>query len=102
MVTHSTPMMRLQVTMYALAAKHELELEPEQGLVRYLGEPDPARRELAVELDAPALQNARDVIRVTAAGIRGRELAARPGRAQRRCARCDFETMCGVVGAVSP
>ena len=38
--------MRLQVSLYGLAAKKELEYDPERGLVRYLGEQDPLKSEL--------------------------------------------------------
>jgi DNA helicase-2/ATP-dependent DNA helicase PcrA len=47
----SEELMRLQVTLYALAARQELEYEPERGLIRYLGEADPSRRELSVPLN---------------------------------------------------
>ena len=41
-----TEEMRLQVSLYGLAAKKELEYDPERGLVRYLGEQDPLKSEL--------------------------------------------------------
>jgi DNA helicase-2/ATP-dependent DNA helicase PcrA len=43
-----TDEMRLQVSLYGVAAKKELEYKPDQGVVRYLAEQDPARRELVV------------------------------------------------------
>src|SRR5207247_2372966 len=48
--------MRLQVTLYGLAAKHELEYNPDLGMVRYLGETDPAKRQVTVELTNTALE----------------------------------------------
>lgn len=41
-------LMRLQVTLYGLAAKRELEYEPDRGLVRYLGEQNNRKKELVV------------------------------------------------------
>ena len=44
-----TEEMQLQVALYALAAKKELEYQPDLGLVRYLAEPDPKQAELRVQ-----------------------------------------------------
>jgi DNA helicase-2/ATP-dependent DNA helicase PcrA len=97
--------MRLQVSMYGLAARHELEYDPDRGLVRYLGEDDPQRRELAVELDDIALAEARALVAETAGSIRGRRFASGPRRSARsdnqssRCGECDFLGICGMAEA---
>jgi DNA helicase-2/ATP-dependent DNA helicase PcrA len=94
--------MRLQVGLYALAAKRELEYEPQNGLVRYLGESDPAKRELSIPMDSAALQDARRLVAETARAIRHRRFDAGP-RTQpnaqdprTRCSRCDFGGFCGL------
>src|SRR6185369_1922324 len=53
--------MRLQVTLYAIAAKKELQYQPEQGLVRYL-DADEAKAELRVPLDMNALDGAKSTV----------------------------------------
>jgi DNA helicase-2/ATP-dependent DNA helicase PcrA len=91
--------MKLQVTMYGLAARRELEYEPERGLVRYLGE---AGREVVVDLDDEALASARGVVAETARQIRNREFLSGPNRPPRRerytirCQECDFLQFCGM------
>jgi DNA helicase-2/ATP-dependent DNA helicase PcrA len=96
-----TDEMRLQVSLYGLAAKHELEYEPERGLVRYLGEDDPAKRELAVDLDEEAMDGARRVVAAAARDIRNRGFDLGPRSGPRnpelhvRCAECDFSEFCG-------
>jgi DNA helicase-2/ATP-dependent DNA helicase PcrA len=89
--------MRLQLAIYGLAARRELEYEPERGLVRYLGETDPARRELAVMLDDAALDGARRLIVDTVREIKRRNFESGPrnGDAAARCAECDFRGICG-------
>lgn len=95
--------MKLQVALYALAAKRELEYQPEQGLVRYLGEEDRGKRELKVPLDGNALTAAKQKVARTAAQIRDRLFEAgpvpRPGHAG-RCGSCDFLGFCGMVEAL--
>jgi DNA helicase II / ATP-dependent DNA helicase PcrA len=97
--------MRLQVTMYGLAAKHELEYAPERGLVRYLDEKDPLRREIGIDLDDAALDGARRVVADTAKAIRERRFVSGPLRGPRkpenrtRCAECDFGQFCGMESA---
>jgi len=94
--------MKLQVTLYALAAKRELEYQPEQGLVRYLGEQDPSKKQLKVKLDADSLAGARRRVAATAAQIRDRRFDAGPvaGLDQPgRCGRCDFLGFCGMKEA---
>jgi DNA helicase-2/ATP-dependent DNA helicase PcrA len=97
--------MRLQVGIYGLAAKHELEFDPEQGLVRYLGEEDPSKSELLVTLDDASLQTARSKVLSAAKNIRQRVFdkdpisAPRDPRHKTRCAECDFKAFCGMSAA---
>jgi len=92
---------RLQVALYAVAAKKELEYQPEQGLVRYLDAHDPSRAELCVPLGEKALRETRQHVMETACRIRDREFDAGPTAAPRdpskkvRCAECDFSEFCG-------
>lgn len=92
-------LMRLQITLYALAAKKELEYEPEQGLVRYLGEaPGSSEQEMAVDLSDPKLQAARKTIVLAANEIRTRDFDRGPvvkKGEKPRCERCDFSRFCG-------
>ena len=93
--------MQLQISLYGIAARDEMEYETERGLVRYLGEPDPEKRELHVPLTDEALANARDTVVRTARRIKQREFhtgpAARTGTTPaERCQRCDFRAFCGV------
>lgn len=98
--------MALQVSLYGLAAKRELEYQPELGLVRYLGEPDAKRRELKVRLDESALESARRTVARVAGEIRNRKFSSGPTRPPRdktkgmRCGECDFIEMCGRKEAV--
>lgn len=93
--------MRLQVTLYGLAAKHELEYDPERGLVRYLDEPDPAKAEIYVDLGEDQLTTARRVVAEVARKIRDRRFDEGPisqprdPTLQSRCAECDFKEFCG-------
>ncbi len=97
--------MKLQVSLYGLAAKHELEYDPEQGLVRYLAEADPKKQEVHVPLDAAALAQARKTVVDTAKLIRDRKFHSGPSRKPRdeqlpsRCAECDFRAFCGQPAA---
>lgn len=94
--------MRLQVTMYGLAAKHELEYEPDRGFVRYLGGvDDQGRSELAVDLSEAALSDARATVGRTVSAIRQRGFFRGPAleRQPARCARCDFLPICGLLEA---
>lgn len=97
--------MKLQVSLYGLAAKRELEIEPERGLVRYLGEPDPSKSELDIPLDDAALSEARQTVVRTARLIRDREFFTAPTgkprdpRLPTRCAECDFCDICGMEEA---
>jgi len=49
--------MKLQVSLYAVAARQELEYEPERGLVRYLGEREHDRKELKVPLEEQVISD---------------------------------------------
>ncbi|HEY3491839.1 MAG TPA: PD-(D/E)XK nuclease family protein, partial [Solirubrobacterales bacterium] len=94
--------MRLQVSLYGIAARAEMEYEPERGLVRYLGEPSPDDRELNVPLDLQALAEAGETISSAARSIKAREFRRGPVKRPRdeadghRCARCDFSAFCGL------
>lgn len=94
--------MKLQVALYALAAKKELEYQPEQGLVRYLGAEDVGKSELQVPLDSDSLASAKKKVATTAARIRDRHFkvgpAARSGQSD-RCETCDFVGFCGMEEA---
>jgi DNA helicase-2/ATP-dependent DNA helicase PcrA len=99
--------MRLQVSLYGLAARQELEYEPDRGVVRYLGEDDDAKRELEVALDTAALERARATVVETARDIRRRDFFTGPRRKPRdkeltsRCGECDFIEFCGLDCAVA-
>ena len=96
--------MRLQVAIYGVAAKRELEYEPEQGLVRYLDVSDSDKRELQVPLHEAAIGAARSLVATTAAQVRDRVFYAGP-RAREggvpRCPNCDFIGLCGLPAAVA-
>jgi DNA helicase-2/ATP-dependent DNA helicase PcrA len=93
--------MRLQVALYAVAAKKELEYQPEQGLVRYLNAENPAKSELIVPLDSAALASATKLVATTAARIRDREFKNGPkaNSGGVRCSHCDFLGFCGMKQA---
>jgi DNA helicase-2/ATP-dependent DNA helicase PcrA len=102
-----TEEMRLQVSLYGVAAKKELEYKPDQGIVRYLAEEDPARRELVVPLDDEALTTARSIVAETASAIRDRRFHSGPTsgpkdpKLKSRCGECDFMLFCGNPVAIS-
>jgi DNA helicase-2/ATP-dependent DNA helicase PcrA len=93
--------MKLQVSLYGIAAKHELEYKPDQGIVRYLGEDDPKKKEMALLLDDKALAEARSKAISTAKEIKQRKFHEGPRRAPKneklasRCGECDFHLFCG-------
>ena len=97
--------LKLQVGIYGLAAKHELEYEPDRGLVRYLGEDDPTKREMGITLDESAIAGARKTVVGAAKEIRDRRFYEGPRRGPRnpkssvRCAECDFADFCGMQAA---
>ena len=96
--------MALQISLYGLAARRELQYAPELGLVRYLGAKPGAPlddRELQVPLDDGALSRARTSVIDLAEGIQQRRWDLGPrrrsgakGRAS-RCGSCDFLLLCG-------
>lgn len=88
-------LMGLQIGIYGLAATDELEYEPKNGLVRYIGERDPTRRQMEVDLDDPQLANVRKEIVETAQRIQNREFNRGPTeRVKDRCGKCDFLDFC--------
>lgn len=91
--------MKLQLAIYALAAKKELEYKPEEGLVRYLGAQQADKRELRVPLDKAHLESAQQQVSKTAADIRDRKFNSGPKGAAAegicRCSICDFVGICG-------
>lgn len=97
--------MQLQVGLYAVAVKKELEYQPEQGLVRYLDADDPAKTELRVPLDEKSLDVAKRTVAETVKRIRDRSFTSGPTSAPRnpqnkvRCAECDFGEFCGMKAA---
>src|SRR6266511_6144150 len=70
--------MRLQIGLYGLAAKRELQYEPDRGVVRYLGEDDPQKRQVDVSLDQESLTAAVEVVRGAARNIRDRRFHSGP------------------------
>jgi DNA helicase-2/ATP-dependent DNA helicase PcrA len=96
--------MQLQVTLYAVAAKKELQYRPDQGLVRYLDADDKSKAELRVPLDDDSLTKARKIVAHTALKIRERHFKAGPATRPdgvHRCSTCDFTGFCGMKEAVS-
>lgn len=98
--------MTLQISLYGLAAKSELEYEPDRGLVRYLGETEDGRRELEVPLTPDALATARHTVVDTAREIKDRRFQLGPRKEPRdarhafRCGECDFRQFCGLRARV--
>jgi DNA helicase-2/ATP-dependent DNA helicase PcrA len=83
--------MRLQISLYGLAAKNELEYEPDEGLVRYLGEKEEGERELRVDLSPERLRQAGNTMTEVARSIRERGFDAGPRKGHEgRCSTCDF------------
>jgi len=98
--------MRLQVGVYAVAAKKELEYEPEKGLVRYLDIDRSAgeKHELEVPLNQESVEDAKRVVTRTATAIRNRQFLSNPRKPGRngkpRCGSCDYLGFCGMRMAV--
>lgn len=94
--------MRLQVSLYGIAARAEMEYEPQRGLVRYLGEQNAEDRQLDVPLDLQALAEAGNTINSAARSIKARKFHSGPVARARdeadgpRCNRCDFASFCGL------
>ncbi len=95
--------MKLQVAIYGIAAKTELEYEPDQGLVRYLGAEEGDERELRVPLDREAIGQARHLVARMTANIRDRifHTGPRADRDSPRCGHCDFVGFCGLGEAIA-
>lgn len=96
--------LKLQVAIYALAAKKELEYEPEAGLVRYLDAQQDEKRELRVPLDKSHLKSAQSQVAKTATEIRDRKFNIGPksqAKGKYRCSTCDFVGTCGQREAVA-
>lgn len=92
----SEEMMRLQIGIYGLAARHELEYDPDRGLIRYIGERDPDRRQISVELSDGELAAARQRVINAGRSIRSRRFDEGPADENpNRCATCDQRVMCG-------
>jgi DNA helicase-2/ATP-dependent DNA helicase PcrA len=88
-------LMAMQIGVYGLAALHELEYEPQSGLVRYIGEPDPGLAEVAVDLTDEQLTSVRGQLVDTARSIRSREFDRGPSpQSAGRCSTCDFKQIC--------
>ena len=94
--------MRLQIGLYAAAAKKELEYEPNLGLVRYLDPDDPKDSEMVVPLNDEDLKKAKMIVGATAKRIRDRLFSEGPKSAPKdpknkiRCEECDFAGFCGM------
>jgi DNA helicase II / ATP-dependent DNA helicase PcrA len=99
--------MQAQVALYAVAAKKELQYEPDQGLVRYLDvdpKDDKSRTELQVPLDHESLIKVNRMVGQTARRIRDRKFTEGPTPrpdGKLRCSTCDFLGFCGMKEAVT-
>jgi hypothetical protein len=96
--------MQLQVALYAVAAKKELQYQPDQGIVRYLDAEDPSKSELHVPLDDDSLRGAKSTVAHTALKIRERHFIAGPAPRPdgvHRCSLCDFIGFCGMKEAIA-
>lgn len=91
----SEELMRLQIGIYGLAARHELEYEPEHGLIRYIGEKNPEHRQVGVDVDEDGLQAARKVVVKAGRNIKKRKFDSGPSQ-KNRCETCDFSRMCHI------
>jgi DNA helicase-2/ATP-dependent DNA helicase PcrA len=94
--------MALQVALYAVAAKKELEYEPERGLVRYLDAENTKSAELRVPLNQEALTKAKRTVSQAAKNVLSRRFKSGPTSPPRdpsnrsRCSECDFSEFCGM------
>ena len=95
--------MQFQVALYAVAAKKELQYQPEQGLVRYLDADDQSKSELRVPLDGDSLTKVKAAVAQTASHIRNRRFMVGPvgPDSGTRCSTCDFIGLCGMKEAVA-
>lgn len=88
-------LMALQIGVYGLAAKEELEYEPQHGMIRYIGQRDPSLRQIDVDLDDRQLVKVREEIVQTGRSIQKREFHKGPTtRVRNRCNECDFLDIC--------
>lgn len=90
----SKEQMRRQISIYALAAKKELEYRPDLGLVRYLDAEKPEDRESKIPLDDASVEKARREVSVAVTDIKDRKFDEGPF-SEKRCADCDFCGFCG-------
>ena len=98
----SKQMMAMQLGIYGLAAQGEMEFEPDLGLVRYIGEPDVAKREMPVQMSPEALAEVRASVLTTAKAIRDRRFSSGPTEGgDERCGHCDFGGICAATHARS-
>lgn len=96
----SQEMMAMQLGVYGIAARRELEYEPGQGFVRYIGERDAARRQVEVSLSNDELTAVRQRVVETARQIRDRRFGSGPATHLRnRCGSCDFQRICPLEAA---
>jgi DNA helicase-2/ATP-dependent DNA helicase PcrA len=99
--------MQAQVALYAIAAKKELQYQPDEGLVRHLDvdpDDDTSKTELRVPLDVDSLRKVNEMVAKTAKRIRNREFTHGPTTrpdGEPRCATCDFLGLCGMKEAVT-
>jgi DNA helicase-2/ATP-dependent DNA helicase PcrA len=96
--------MKLQVAIYALAAKKELEYQPDQGLVRYLDAKEKEKNELTVPLNEQSLSEAKIMVSRTAGKIRNRIFKEGPTKQrgqELRCFGCDHLGFCGMPEAIT-
>ncbi len=99
--------MRLQVGIYAIAARKELEYEPEKGLVRYMDvdRDKNEKHQLEVPLDPRSVEEATKTVVETAKAIRDRKFVGSPKKPSPdgglRCVRCDFIGFCGMPTAMT-
>ncbi|MGB3971847.1 MAG: ATP-dependent DNA helicase [Limnochordia bacterium] len=98
--------MKLQLGVYAVAAKKELQYEPDKGLVRYLDvdHSNGEKHELVIPLDKDSIENAKRKVIETATAIRDRRFISGPNKrgasGEIRCGFCDFLGICGMGSAV--
>ena len=91
----SRELMALQIGVYGLAAREELQYDPQHGLIRYIGERSDDLRQVEVDLNEEQLSRVRNEVIETGRNIRERNFNEGPtGRVDNRCRRCDFRNIC--------
>lgn len=94
--------MALQISVYGIAAKKELEYEPERGLVRYLDAKSEKEAELKIDLKNDEIEKAKKTVIRLARGIKDQGFHEGPrslkGK-EHRCTSCDFLSICGMKQA---